>query len=86
MRRDHVTVFTSHSDATGWHTHIGRAWETVNALKIHYMNMFDNYLSPRLHEKPLSKLLLQIGGGESPFSPKPLGTKTFDTLVYIVLV
>ena len=43
--------------------YIGRAWETVNTLKIHYMNMFDNYLSPRLHEKPLSKLVLQMRGG-----------------------
>ena len=26
------------------------------------------------------------GGGQSPFSPKPLGTKIFNTLVHIVLV
>ena len=28
----------------------------------------------------------QVRGGQSPFSPKPLGTKIFDTLVHIVLV
>ena len=32
MRRDHVTVFASRSCATGWHTRIGRAWETVYTL------------------------------------------------------
>ena len=32
MRRDHVTMFASHSCATGWHTHVGRAWETVHTL------------------------------------------------------
>ena len=32
MRGDHVTVFASRSCATGWHTHIGRAWETVHTL------------------------------------------------------
>ena len=32
MRRDHVTVFVSRSCATGWHTCIGRAWETVHTL------------------------------------------------------
>ena len=32
MRCDHVTVFTSRSCATGWHTRIGRAWETVHTL------------------------------------------------------
>ena len=51
------------------------------------MNMFGNYLSPRLHEEHLSELVLQMrGGGQSPFSPKPLGTKIFNTLIYIVLV
>ena len=50
------------------------------------MNRFDNYLSPRLHEKHISKPVLQMRGGQSPFSPKPLGTKIFDTLVHIVLV
>ena len=51
------------------------------------MNMFDNYLSPRLHEKHLSELGLPMrGGGQSPFSPKPLGTKIFNKLVHIVLV
>ena len=32
MRHDHMTVFTSCSCATGWHTCIGRAWETVDTL------------------------------------------------------
>ena len=32
MRRDHVTVFALCSCATGWHTHVGRAWETVHTL------------------------------------------------------
>ena len=32
MRCDHVTMFTSRSCATGWHTRIGRAWETVDTL------------------------------------------------------
>ena len=32
VQHDHVTVFASRSCATGWHTHIGRAWETVHTL------------------------------------------------------
>ena len=32
MRCDHVTMFASRSCATGRHTHIGRAWETVHTL------------------------------------------------------
>ena len=35
MQHDHMTVFMSHSCATGWHTHIGRAWETVDTLYEH---------------------------------------------------
>ena len=32
MRRDHAAVFVSCSCATGWHTRVGRAWETVHTL------------------------------------------------------
>ena len=32
MRRNHVTMFVSRSCATGWHTCVGRAWETVHTL------------------------------------------------------
>ena len=32
MRRDHMTVFVLRSCATGWHTRIGRVWETVHTL------------------------------------------------------
>ena len=34
-QRDHVTTFTSRLCATGWHTHVGRAWETVDTLYEH---------------------------------------------------
>ena len=80
---DHMIAYVLHSCAAGWHTHEREGFGDCKCIED---MLFDNYLSPRLHEKPLSKLVLQVRGGQSPFLPKPLGTKIFYILVDILVV